>query len=91
VVEAASLDPLQTPPPDLETAAAPLLRGGPHHRGRNRPLQPGEDAGPLIHVSWSADQHALQHRRGRPRRSTLPPDEPRRCGLRRPGQRIRRL
>jgi hypothetical protein len=38
-----------------------------------------------------ADLHALQHRRGRPGRSTLPPDRPRRCALRRPGQRTGQL
>ncbi|MDQ1532178.1 MAG: RNA-directed polymerase, partial [Microbacteriaceae bacterium] len=39
----------------------------------------------------SADRHALQHRRGQLRRSEIPPDQPRRCCLRRPGLRTRHL
>jgi RNA-directed DNA polymerase len=78
LVEADSLDPPQAPPPDLETDPAALLRHRPDRRGRHRPLQPGEDAGRALPLPRSADQHALQHRRGGPRRSTLPPDPPRR-------------
>jgi hypothetical protein len=67
------LDSPQAPAPDVETDPASLLRGRPDPRGQPGPLQPGEDARGALPLPRHADRHAVQHRRHRPGRSSLPP------------------